>query len=413
VSAVPERQPLRLPPPPRGGLLEGVAVAVLERTLPALRHGTLVASLPDGTVRRFGEGPEVRVDIRSRRFFHRLATRGKLALGESYTAGEFEASDLVAFFELLLRNAEAAAERHARLARIMNARPRLDRRNGLLRARRNIGYHYDLGNDLFELFLDETMTYSCAVFERPDEPLADAQRRKLRRVCEKLRLGPDDHVLEIGCGWGGFALTAAGEYGARVTGLTISSEQAALARERVAAAGLGDRVEILEEDYRLHEGSYTKIASIEMIEAIGEREFPRFFAACDRLLAPGGLACVQTILVPESRYDRYRRSPDWIERYVFPGCLIPSLAALTNAMAGASRLTLHDVEEIGPGYAETLRRWREAFLGSLDRVRALGYDDRFVRTWDFYLAFCEAAFRTRALRDAQLVLTRPMNEALA
>ncbi|HSK17181.1 MAG TPA: cyclopropane-fatty-acyl-phospholipid synthase family protein [Gaiellaceae bacterium] len=413
MNAVPERSPLRLPPAPRGGLLESVAVTLLERILPSLRHGTLVADLPDGSTRRFGEGPEVGVDIRSRRFFHRLATRGKLALGESYTAGEWDADDLVAFFELLLRNAEAAADRHPRLNRVVNARPRLNRRNGLLRARRNIGYHYDLGNELFELFLDETMTYSCAVFERPDEPVEDAQRRKLRLVCEKLRLGPGDHVLEIGCGWGSFALTAAGEYGARVTGLTISSEQAALARERVAAAGLGDRVEILEEDYRTHEGSYTKIASIEMIEAIGEREFPRFFAACDRLLAPGGLACVQSILVPESRYERYRRSPDWIERYVFPGCLIPSLAALTSAMAESSRLTLYGVEEIGPGYAETLRRWRERFLGSLDRVRALGYDERFVRTWDFYLAFCEAAFRTRALRDAQLVLTRPMNEALS
>jgi cyclopropane-fatty-acyl-phospholipid synthase len=288
----------------------------------------------------------------------------------------------------------------------MKARPRPNRRQGLLRARRNIEYHYDLGNDLFRLMLDETMTYSCAVFEREDETLAEAQRRKLRKVCDKLELGPDDHVLEIGCGWGSFALTAAGEYGARVTGLTLSPAQAALARARVRKAGLDDRIAVVEEDYRVHQGSYTRLASIEMIEAIGEKQFPVFFSACDRLLAPGGRACVQTILIPDHRWDRYRRSPDWIERYVFPGCLIPSRAALEAAATGASCLQIADVEEIGPHYAETLRRWRATFLDRLDDVRALGYDDHFARTWDFYLAACEAGFRTGALRDAQIVFER-------
>jgi cyclopropane-fatty-acyl-phospholipid synthase len=384
-----------------------VTAGVLERVLPGLRHGTLVARLPDGTERRFGTGPGVRIEIRSGALLRRLATRGKLGLGESYTAGEWDADDLVAFFELLLVNAAEAGRRHPRLRRLMTARPRLRTRNGLLRARRNIRYHYDLGNDLFRLFLDETMTYSCAVFEGEDEPIEEAQRRKLRMICEKLQLRPDDHVLEIGCGWGSLALTAAGDYGARVTALTISPAQARLARERVAAAGLAGRIAIVEQDYRAHEGTYGKIASVEMIEAIGEREFPTFFAACDRLLAPGGRVCVQTILMPEERYDRYRRSPDWIERYVFPGCLIPSQGALRQAMAGASALAVEDEEEIGPHYAETLRRWRERFHAGLPRVRELGYDDRFVRTWDFYLAFSEAAFRTRWLRDAQLVLARP------
>jgi cyclopropane-fatty-acyl-phospholipid synthase len=408
VSAIGEARALRREPTPRGGPLERVAAGVLERVLPGLSHGTLVARLPDGSSRRFGSGPEVRVEIRSTRLFRRLATRGKLGLGESYTAGEWDADDLVGLFELLLRNADEAARRYPRLQQLTNARPRLSMRNGLLRARRNIQYHYDLGNDLFRLFLDETMTYSCAVFEREDEPLEEAQRRKLRMVCEKLGVGPEDHVLEIGCGWGSFALTAAGEYGARVTGLTISPAQARLARERVAAAGLAGRVRILEQDYRTHEGRYSKIASVEMIEAIGERQFPTYFAACERLLAPGGLACIQTILVPDERFDRYRRSPDWIERYVFPGCLIPSLGALRRAVASSSRLTIREGEEIGPHYAETLRRWRERFLGSLPQVRELGYDERFVRTWVFYLAFCEAAFRTRWLGDAQLVLARPL-----
>ena len=182
--------------------------------------------------------------------------------------------------------------------------------------------------------LDETMTYSCAVFEHEDEPLAEAQRRKLRQVCDKLELTPDDRVLEIGCGWGSFALVAAGEYGAHLTGLTISAEQADLARTRIAAAGLSDRVTILEEDYREHRGTYTKLASIEMLEAIGERQFPTFFEACDRFLEDGGVACIQTILVPDERYPRYRRSADWIERYVFPGCLIPSRCALTDSLSG-------------------------------------------------------------------------------
>ncbi len=394
-------------PAARGTLLERIAAMLLARALAGLDEGTLVARLPNGTERRFGSGPPETIDVHDLpRLLRRLATRGTIGLGESYQAGEWTSPDVVGLLELLYRNAEAAVERHPRLAHVMKARPRPNRRQGLLRARRNVEYHYDLGNELFELMLDETMTYSCAVLERPDEPLADAQRRKLRRVCEKLALGPDDHVLEIGSGWGSFALTAAGEYGARVTGLTLSRAQAALARERVRDAGLDDRVRILEEDYRTHRGSYSKLASIEMIEAIGERQFPVFFATCDRLLAPGGRACIQTILIPGHRWHRYRRSPDWIERYVFPGCLVPSLASLKAAMARTSRLTLEHAEEIGLHYAETLRRWRAAFLERLGDVRALGYDEHFVRTWDFYLASCEAGFRTRALRDAQLVLER-------
>ena len=387
---------LRAEPPARGRLLERVAVSILERALAHLEGGTLQVELPDGTVRRFGSGPPVRLSIHDRRFFRRLATRGKLGLGESYTAGEWSSDDLAVFFELLLVNAEAAAARHVRVRRVLESRPRTNRRNGLGRARRNIAYHYDLGNEFFEAMLDETMTYSCAVFERADEALEAAQLRKLRLVCDKLRLGPEDHVLEIGCGWGSFARVAAGEYGARVTGLTISREQARVARERTA----GLPVEIREQDYREVEGSFSKIASIEMLEAIGERQYGAFFATIDRVLRPGGLACVQTILVPDRRWGRYRKTPDWIERYVFPGCLIPSLAALTRAMARDSRLGVRDLEEIGPHYAETLRRWRARFQ------QTPVADVRFRRTWDFYLAYCEAAFRTGSLHDAQLLLAR-------
>jgi len=393
----------------RSPLLERVAVSILDRALQDLEGGTLEVKLPGGGVRRFGSGETQSLTIHDDAFFRRIATRGKLGVGESYTAGEWDSDDLVGLLELLLRNAASASERHAGWRRLLEARPRLNRRNGMLRARRNIAYHYDLGNDLFRLMLDETMTYSCAVFDGIDEPLADAQRRKYRRICEQLHLTAEDRVLEIGCGWGGFAHFAATEYGCSVTGLTISGEQAALARERTS----GLDVRICEEDYRRHEGSYTKIASIEMLEAIGEKQFGTYFETIDRLLEPSGIACVQTILIPDDRWERYRKSPDWIERYVFPGCLIPSLTALTGAMTASSSLMVHEVDEIGSHYAETLRRWRASFLAQIDEVRALGYDRRFERTWDFYLAFCEAAFRTRALRDVQLTLTRPFNEALA
>jgi cyclopropane-fatty-acyl-phospholipid synthase len=399
---------LRQEPRPRGRVLDRAAAAILDRVLGELRAGALDVTLPDGSGRRYGEGAAVAVRVHDWALLRRLGTRGKLGLGESYTAGEWETDDLVAFFELLLRNAEAAYRRHPRLRRLLTVRARPNTRNGLLRARRNIAYHYDLGNDLFALMLDETMTYSCAVFEQPGETLAEAQRNKYRRICERLRLEPGDRLLDIGCGWGGFAAFAAGEYGCSVTGLTISAAQAALARERTS----GLDVRILEQDYREHEGSYAKIASIEMIEAIGERQFGVFFAALDRLLEQHGIACVQTILVPDERWDRYRKTADWIERYIFPGCLIPSLGALARAAAGSSRLMIHEVDEIGGHYAETIRRWRESFHEHLEQIRSLGYDERFERTWDFYLAFCEAAFRTRALRDVQLTLTRAFNERI-
>ena len=396
---------------PRSGtspssVLGRAAMAVLERVLPGIADGALVLRLPDGSERRYGSGPdEVSMRIDDWHLLERIARAPKLALGESFQAGEWRSDDLVPLLELLLRNAGAGAERHPGWRRFAEARPRINRRTGLLAARRNIEAHYDLGNDFFALFLDETMTYSCAIFEHEGEPLAEAQRRKLRRVCEQLELTADDHVLEIGCGWGSFALTAAGEYGARVTGVTISPAQAALARSRADAAGLSERITIVERDFRELDGSFTKIASIEMLEAIGEKLWKPFFAACDRLLAPGGRACIQAILVPDERLSRYRASPDWIERHIFPGCLIPSRAAIRRALE-PTRLGVVADTEIGGNYGETLARWRERFRAHLGEVRALGYDERFVRTWDFYLASCEALFRTGLMKDAQLVLAR-------
>jgi cyclopropane-fatty-acyl-phospholipid synthase len=394
---------LRRLPAARVPLVERVAAGVLERLLSELEGGTLAVRLPDGREVAFGSGPEVRMSIDDRRLFERLATRPRFGLGESYQAGEWHADDLPKLLELLARNADRTAARHPHLRSFAASRPRLNRRTGALAARRNISYHYDLGNELFALFLDETMTYSCAIFERAGESLADAQRRKLRRVCNSLQLGAGDHVLEIGCGWGSFALVAAAEYGARVTGITLSVEQAELARRRVHEAGLAELVEIRLQDFRELRGRYTKVASIEMLEAVGERLLAPFFSVVDRVLEPGGLACVQTILIPDARYRRYRSTPDWIERYVFPGCLIPSLGAIAK---NVGNLELNAVEQIGGHYAETLAHWRRRFLARTDEVRALGFDTRFERTWDFYFASCEALFRAGMLRDAQLVLAK-------
>ena len=394
---------LRHEPAARLPLVERLGTLALRRVAEGIEGGTLAVRTPDGAELRFGSGPSVHMTIDDNRLFRRLATRPRLGLGESYQAGEWRSDDLPALLELLARNAGRAAARHPRLGRLARLTPRLNRRTGLLAARRNVEYHYDLGNELFELFLDETMTYSCAVFASEEEPLAAAQRRKLRLVCDKLDLGPDDHVLEIGCGWGSFALIAAGEYGARVTALTLSPAQAELARARVVEHGLDDRVTIRLQDFRAVQGMFTKVASIEMIEAVGERLLAPFFATVDRVLLPGGRACIQSILVPDERYRRYRSSPDWIERYVFPGCLIPSLGVLAD-VSGPLRIT--GVEHIGDHYAETLARWRSAFRSRLDAVRGLGFDERFVRTWDFYLASCQALFSAGLLDDAQLVLAR-------
>lgn len=394
----------------------GIARRLAFRALAAIEGGEVLLRYPDGRGRRFGDGngPSRVVELRRpEAFWQKLAVKTRVGFGESYVDGDWDCDDLVGLFSLLGRNLESAADHPGlrRLYRLQELRPQRRERQTMEVARDSILAHYDLGNDLFELMLDPTMTYSCAYWERPGMTLEEAQRAKLRHIAGKLVLGPGDHVLEIGCGWGGFALVAAREYGCRVTGLTLSPSQAAFARERVAAAGLEDRVVILEQDYRLIRGHFTKIVSIEMLEAIGLAEYRNYFSAVDRLLAPDGLACVQTIGVPDHRFERYRRRPDWIQQTIFPGSLLPSLGAIAGAVA-TTRLLIQDVEEIGIGYARTLREWRENVCRNVARLGALGYDERFLRLWDFYLAYCEAGFAIRSLRDMQIVLTRAGNAVL-
>jgi cyclopropane-fatty-acyl-phospholipid synthase len=392
-----------------------VARTLAFRALDGVRGGEVVLRYPDGRGRRFGDarGPSILVDVRRPdALWRKLALRTRVGFGEAYVDGDWDCDDLVGLFSLLGRSLHASTETTPR--RILHAfqerRPHRAQRQTHETARDNIHAHYDLGNDLFRLMLDPTMTYSCAYWEREEMTLEEAQRAKYRRICEKLRLTAADHVLEIGCGWGGFALHAAGEHGCRVTGVTISPSQATFARERIAAAGLEQRVEIVERDYRLLDGRFTRVASIEMLEAIGLAEYETYFGTIDRLLAPGGVAVIQTIGIPDDRFERYRRTPDWIQQYVFPGSLLPSVGALANAVA-TTGLMLTGLEEIGFGYARTLREWRESVWRNVDRVRELGYDERFLRVWTFYLAYCEAAFAIRALRDVQLVLSRSFDDA--
>jgi cyclopropane-fatty-acyl-phospholipid synthase len=359
----------------------------------------------------------VHVTVLSPEFYRHVAMNGSVGAGEAYMDGHWTCSDLVGLVRLLLRNRSLLDGMEGGLARLggiaMRAWNRF-RRNTRGGSRRNIAAHYDLGNDLFKLFLDDNMMYSSAIFADASESLEDASRRKIDRICRKLDLQASDHLVEIGTGWGGFALHAAMQYGCRVTTTTISAEQHALATERVAAAGLQDRVTLLLKDYRDLDddggvGRYDKLVSIEMIEAIGHQYMDTYFRKCASLLRPEGLALVQAITIEDARYQRALESVDFIKRHVFPGSFIPCVSAMLGASARASDLRLLNLEDIGPSYAITLNHWRKRFLERLDSVRRLGYDERFVRMWEYYLCYCEGGFLERSIGTAQMLFARPGN----
>lgn len=396
----------------RGRWTGRLALRLLRAALSTWQHGSLTVHLPDGSIERLGPSgasPHVTMRVRHERFFSDFLLKGDLGAGESYMRGDWIVDDLPGFIELAVRNAGAVG-RDNRLTALVNIPSTLGqwlRGNTRRGSRRNIHAHYDLSNELFATFLDPTMAYSAALFASPSDTLEQAQRRKFDAFAEKLAIGPADHVLEIGCGWGGFAMHVARERGCRVTGVTISQEQFALASERVRAAGLDDRVQLLLRDYRDVTGQFSRIVSIEMLEAVGREHWPAFFGKCDEVLAPGGAIGLQVITVPDHRFDQYARTADWIQKYIFPGSLLGSIGGFVDAMKQArTALTIRHVDDIAPHYAETLKRWRTAFFDRLDEVRRLGFDDRFVRMWDFYLASCEAYFRTRTIGDLQIVLGR-------
>jgi len=383
--------------------------AALARLRAGWTGGRLDLVLPSGERARIGRpGPaEATVRIHDDRAFLRLLLRGEMGAGESFVAGEWSSDDLVGAVRLVLRGTGARGIESplTRLAQLPSLVRHRRASNTLHGSQRNIHAHYDLGNAFYQLFLDpETMAYSCAYFPAPGMSLADAQRAKLDRLCDLLELAPRDHLLEIGCGWGGMAIHAARTRGCRVTAITVSREQYDLAAARVAAAGLADRVAIQYCDYRELEGRFDKMVSIEMLEAVGYEYLPHYFAIGARLLAPGGRFALQSITMPDARFDDYRHRVDWMQTYIFPGSLIPSLGAIDRAALPAG-FRIERCDDIGPDYAPTLRRWRERFVAALPEVTALGFDEPFVRTWLMYLAFSEAAFTERTLGDHQLLLT--------
>ena len=365
--------------------------------------GRLVVELSDGRRREYSSnlpGPDAHILVRNQRAFRRFHLGGAIGGAESYIDGDWDTADLSAALEFFARNEAALGHGlgGGRLAQLIRRAYHLTRANTRWGSRRNIAAHYDLGNDFYEAWLDSGMAYSCAIFEASHVPirrdgLEAAQIDKYRRLCDRLAIGPDHHLLEIGCGWGGFAEYVASEVGCKVTGITISKEQHDHARRRIYKAGLAERVSIDFQDYRDIEGRYDRVASIEMFEAVGERYWPAFFGKLKESLSAGGRAALQIITIDDGRFERYRRGTDFIQRYIFPGGVLPSRAALTREVADAGLIWLGD-EGFGRHYAETLAVWRERFAAARTRIEALGYPDRFRRMWDFYLAYCEAGFRT-------------------
>ncbi len=397
----------RLARPVGASLLRRAAITALR----ARWHGGRIdLRLPDGGVARLGGTgvPVATVDVHDDRLWSRLLWRGELGGGESFMAGEWSSWDLVGALRVFLRGTGAGGVESpltwlGRLPTLQRYQRAANSRTG---SERNVHAHYDLGNPFYALFLDdETLAYSAALWRTGATNLADAQRAKLDRLADLLELTADDHLLEIGCGWGGMAIHAARTRGCRVTAITVSREQHALATARVRAAGLQDRVEIVYRDYRDLVGSYDKIVSIEMIEAVGYEFLPGYFRAAAGLLRPGGRMALQAITMPDARFEAYRQRVDWMQTYIFPGSLIPSLGALRAASADTG-LVWRSEDDIGTDYAPTLRAWRERFTAALPAVRELGFDAEFIRTWTLYLAFSEAAFTERTLGVHQVVLQR-------
>ena len=397
--------------------------AVLMSALSAMQRGRLRLVLPDGSERVFGglgDKPDASITIKDPDFFRRCVLGGPVGFGEAYMEGWWETADLVAVISWFIRNADEStvlegSDRKRRRIGLMNFAHRVAhklRPNSRRTSRRNIKEHYDLSNDFFALWLDPTMTYSSAYWDQPGASLEQAQIRKYDVLCRKLRLQPSDQVLEIGSGWGGFSMHAAKNFGCHVTTVTISQAQFDEASRRIALAGLTNKIDVLLQDYREMRGEFDKIASIEMLEAVGERYLDGYFAQCHRLLSRKGLLGLQYITCPDAQYKVLRRGTDFIQRHIFPGSLLNSIGRVNTALNRTGDLFLHDLDDMGPYYARTLHVWRENFHRVLDAARAQGFDETFIRKWDYYLAYCEAAFATRHISVVQAIYTRADNETL-
>lgn len=397
-------------------IMSSFAKDMVLKQLRQLREGQLVIDDKGeryyfGTVS--GEFPVTAViTINDQRFYSMLAFGGSIGAGESYIMGHWESDNLTNVVRIMVRNMELLDNIENGLARLANPIRKVLHwlnRNSLEGSRKNISAHYDLGNDFFELFLDPTMMYSCGIFENSDTTMEQASRAKLKRICDKLDLKPNDRVVEIGTGWGGFAIYAAKHFGCHVTTTTISQKQYEWAKRRIQEENLEDRITLLFEDYRKLEGQYDKLVSIEMIEAVGHRYYDTFFKKCSDLLTSDGIMLIQAITIADQRYEQAKRSVDFIQRYIFPGSCIPSNTAILNSTTRASDLRLFHLEDFGPHYATTLRLWKEQLFRNRDQVRERGYPDSLIRMWDFYLCYCEGGFFERAISDVHYIFTKPLN----
>jgi cyclopropane-fatty-acyl-phospholipid synthase len=413
-SIIPETQQRQAQRSAGASLAQRLARSALCAALARIEHGELRLIDADGEYRfgRPGASAGLRAILRitDLSFYAETAFGGSVGAGEAYIRGSWSCDDLTALTRIMVRNRAAMNGLEGGFALLSRPIYKLFHflnRNTRQGSARNIAAHYDLGNDLYRLMLDETMAYSCGIFERPDSTLLEASRAKFDAACRKLALTPADHLLEIGTGWGGLAIHAARHYGCRVTTTTISRAQHDYARERIAEAGLTDRITLLLEDYRDLTGRYDKLVSIEMIEAVGAKFLEPYFRQCASLLVSDGAMLLQAITIQDQLYEQALRSVDYIQRYIFPGSFIPSVTALANAITAGSDLKIFQLEDIGPHYARTLAEWRRNFFANLPQVRALGYPESFVRLWEFYLCYCEGGFQERQLGNVQLLLTRP------
>ncbi|MGB2105632.1 MAG: class I SAM-dependent methyltransferase [Porticoccaceae bacterium] len=353
---------------------------------------------------------EIKVD--DQRFYSDIAFGGTVAAGEAYMQGYWNCNNLTGLVRIMLRNRQVMDQVEGGFslfkAPILRFIHWLNR-NSQAGSRRNIEAHYDLGNEMFELFLDPTMMYSCAYYPNNQASLNEASTAKLQRICEKLQLSEKDHVVEIGTGWGGFAIYAASHFGCKVTTTTISKQQYEVARQRVIAAGLEDKVTLLMQDYRDLQGAYDKLVSIEMIEAVGPQYLETYFAKCSTLLKPDGIMLIQAITIQDQFYDQAIKSVDFIQRYIFPGGFIPSVTAISNAVKKSTDTRLFQMEDIGPHYATTLRDWRKNFFNNIEQIKGLGYSKQFIAMWEFYLCYCEGGFLERTLGTSHMVFIKPEN----
>ena len=380
-----------------------------------LENAVLTIKDPLGEFVLGSEGADAlsaRIEVLDMSFYRQVALGGSIGAAESYMDQYWQANDLCRVIQIFVRNRYLLNSMESGLAILANQLLKVwhfSNRNSQQGSRRNIAAHYDLGNELFALFLDQHSMYSSATFYHPDLSLEDASTAKLERICQKLQLQPDDHILEIGTGWGGFAIYAAKNYGCHITTTTISKEQYQAAQQRVIDAGVADRVTILMEDYRDLQGRYDKLVSIEMIEAVGHHYLDTYLKQCAALLKPNGLALIQAITIEDSYYYQALKSVDFIKRYIFPGSFIPCVSAIVASAARSTDLRLINLEDQGESYALTLNHWRKRFLAALDQVRAQGYNEEFIRMWEFYLCYCEGGFKEKSISNVQLLLAKPGN----